>query len=65
MTRNLTQTNGKILSGVHVATGDREGEAKAAVEEETGREPTDREVAAKTKEVKADHHDYGEQTPRR
>lgn len=62
MERSTTRLKGKLLRGVHVATGDREGEAKAAVEEETGREPTDREVEEKTKQVKADHHDYGQQT---
>ena len=60
MARNTTRTKGKILRSVHVATGDREGEARAAVEEETGHEPTDREVQDKTKQVKAEHHDYGE-----
>lgn len=64
MARNLTRTKGKFLRGVHVATGDREGEAKAAVEEETGREPTEREVDEKTEQVKASHHDYGEPTQR-
>ena len=62
MASNTTRTNGKILRGVHVATGDREGEARAAVEEETGREPTDQEVEEKTKQVKAEHHDYGQRT---
>jgi hypothetical protein len=61
MTRNTTRLKGKLLRGVHVATGDREGEARAAVEEETGHEPSKREVEEKTKEVKAEHHDYGEQ----
>lgn len=60
MERNTTRLKGKIMRGVHVATGDREGEAKAAVEAETGREPTEREVADKTEDVKAEHHDYGE-----
>jgi DNA-directed RNA polymerase specialized sigma subunit len=56
----LTRLKGKLLRGVHVAAGDREGEAKATVQQETGREPTDREVEQKTKDVKAEHHDYGE-----
>lgn len=60
----LTRIKGKLLRGVHVATGDRAGEAKAAVEEETGREPDKREVDAKTEEVKASHHDYGEPAKR-
>ena len=62
MGRTTTRLKGRILRGVHVATGDREGEAKAAVEEETGREPTEREIAAKTTQVKAEHHDYGEKS---
>jgi len=62
MTSDTTRLKGKLLRGVHVATGDREGEARAAVEEETGQEPTEREVEEKTKEVKAEHHDYGQQT---
>jgi hypothetical protein len=64
MARNSTRLKGKLLRGLHLATGDREGEAKAAVEEETGHEPTDRELARKTADVKAEHHDYGEPTPR-
>jgi hypothetical protein len=64
MEHNTTRLKRKLLRGVHVATGDREGEARAAVEEETGHEPTERELSEKTKAVKAEHHDYGQQTRR-
>jgi hypothetical protein len=64
MRHSLTRLKGYLLRGVHVATGDREGEAKATVEEETGRVPSDREVDRKTVDVKAEHHDYGEHAHR-
>ena len=64
MTGSLKRLKGKVLRNVSVATGDREGEAKGKVEEETGHEPDENELEDATKQVKASHHDYGDQSPR-
>jgi uncharacterized protein YjbJ (UPF0337 family) len=64
MAGNLTRFKGKVLRNVSVATGDRKGEAKGKVEEETGHEPNREELDDATKRVKASHHDYGERTRR-
>ena len=61
MTSSLKRLKGKVLRNLSVATGDREGEAKGKVEEETGQEPDPAELDDATTEVKASHHDYGEQ----
>ena len=64
MTDDLKRLKGKVLRNLSVATGDREGEARGKVEEETGREPDQHELDDATEEVKASHHDYGERTRR-
>ena len=61
MTGSLKRLKGKVLRNMSLATGDREGEAKGQVEEETGHEPDPNELDEATKQVKASHHDYGEQ----
>lgn len=64
MTGSYTRLKGKVLRNVSVATGDRRGEAKGKVEQETGHEPSPGELDEATKQVKAKHHDYGERTER-
>jgi hypothetical protein len=53
-----------LLKNVSVATGDREGEARGQVEEQTGHEPDKQELDEATQEVKASHHDYGDRSRR-
>jgi len=60
MAGNLTRLKGKLLRNLSIATGDREGEARGQVEEETGHVPDPQEVHEETTTVKASHHDYGE-----
>jgi hypothetical protein len=62
MTDGLKKLKGKVLKNVSVATGDREGEARGKVEEETGQEPDKQELDEATKDVKASHHDYGDRS---
>ncbi|HUR78099.1 MAG TPA: hypothetical protein VMZ22_09140 [Acidimicrobiales bacterium] len=59
MTGKLTQLKGKVLRNLSVATGDREGEARGKVEEESGQAPDDQELRSATEDVKEEHHDYG------
>jgi uncharacterized protein YjbJ (UPF0337 family) len=62
MTDSLKKLKGKVLKNVSVATGDREGEARGKVEEETGHEPDDQALVDATQEVKVSHHDYGDRS---
>ena len=64
MTDKLTRLKGKVLKNVSVATGDRKGEAKGKVEQESGHEPDRDELDEATKQVKKSHHDYGERSHR-
>ena len=64
MADDLKRLKGKVLRNVSIATGDREGEAKGLVEEETGHEPDSTELDEATRDVKASHHDYGDRTRR-
>jgi uncharacterized protein YjbJ (UPF0337 family) len=65
MADSIKRLKGKVLKNLSVATGDREGEARGKVEEATGDEPNRDELKDATQEVKASHHDYGDQTRRR
>ena len=53
----LTRTKGKIEEAVGWAAGDREVEAKGAVEAETGDEPKGEELEQAEDEVRAEHGD--------
>lgn len=64
MADNLKRLKGKVLRNVSIATGDREGEARGKVEEETGHEPDSTELDEAEQDVKASHHDYGDRAGR-
>ena len=65
MADSIKRLKGKVLKNLSVATGDREGEARGKVEEETGDEPDKQELDEATQQVKASHHDYGDQSRQR
>jgi len=59
----MSRLKGKINKWLGVTTGDRKQEAIGTVQQQEGRNPSEREVDKAVKEVKEEHHDYGERVP--
>ena len=53
------KTTGTLNRLIGWATGDRRAEAEGKVQEETGHQPDERELAEAEEQVRAEHGDFG------
>lgn len=63
MSHDAKRLKGKINQWLGLTTGDRDQEAKGAVQEEAGHDPSRAEQRAAKRAVKTAHHDFGERIP--